>query len=62
MPHTSREEVVNILKENPKYFDESEGPLVEILLDGEVIHRTRRLARVQRLFAAFVEDLKKVKE
>jgi hypothetical protein len=58
----SREDVVKILKENAKYFDEPEIPVVEILLDDAVIHRTKKLAKGQRLFAAFVEDLKKVKE
>lgn len=61
-PMMSREEVIRILKENPKYFGEPEIPVVEILLDDEVIHRTKKHAKVQRLFAALVEDLKKVKE
>ena len=61
-PMMSREEVIRILKESPKYFDELEIPVVEILVDDEVIHRTKKHAKVQRLFAALVEDLKKVKE
>jgi len=58
----SREEVVKILKDNPKYFEDGETPVVEILQDGEVIHRTRKLGKVQKLFAALLEDLKKIKE
>ena len=58
----SREEVIKILKENPKYFEGGETPVVEILLDDEVVHRTKKLGKVQRLFAALLEDLKKIKE
>ncbi|MEI6676160.1 MAG: hypothetical protein WCO57_13390 [Verrucomicrobiota bacterium] len=58
----SHEEVVKILKENPKYFEDGEAPVAEILQDGEVIHRTRKLGKVQKLFAALLEDLKKIKE
>ena len=58
----SREEVIKILKENPKYFEEGAPLVVEILQDGEVIHRTHKLSKVQKLFAALVEDLKKIKE
>ena len=58
----SREEVIKLLKENPKYFEESEAPAVEILQDGEVIHRTRKLGKVEKLFAKLVDDLKKIKE
>jgi len=61
-PLLSREEVIKILKENPEYFDDAETPVVEILQDGEVIHRTRKLGKVQRLFASLLEDLKKIKE
>ena len=58
----SREEIVKILKDNPKYFEEGEPPVVEILQDSEVIHRTRKLGKVQKLFAKLVEHLKKIKE
>ena len=58
----SREDVITILKENPKYFEVGETPAVEILLDDEVIHRTRKHGKVQRLFAALLDDLKKIKE
>jgi hypothetical protein len=58
----SREEVIKILEENPKYFEDGAPPAVEILLDDEVIHRTRKLGKVQKLLAAVVEDLKKIKE
>jgi hypothetical protein len=58
----SREEVIKILEENPKYFEDGAPPAVEILLDDVVIHRTRKLGKVQKLLAAVVEDLKKIKE
>jgi hypothetical protein len=58
----SREEVIRILKENPKFFEDGETPVVEILQDDVVIHRTKKLGKVQRLFAALLEDLKKIKE
>jgi hypothetical protein len=35
---------------------------VEILLDDVVVHRTKKLGKVQRLFNALLEDLKKIKE
>ena len=58
----SREEVIKLLKENPKYFENGDAPVVEILQDGEVVHRTRKLGKVEKLFAKLVEDLKKIKE
>lgn len=58
----SRDEVIKLLKENPKYFEDSDTPAVEILQDGEVIHRTRKLGKVEKLFSKLVEDLKKIKE
>jgi len=58
----SRDEVIKLLKENPKYFEDAETPIVEILLDDEVVHRTKKLGKVQRLFKALLEDLKKIKE
>jgi hypothetical protein len=58
----SREEVIGLLKENPKYFEDSEAAAVEILQDGEVVHRTRKLGKVEKLFARLVEDLKRIKE
>jgi hypothetical protein len=58
----TREEVSKILKDTPKYFADDQSPVVEIWLDGEVIHRTRKLAKVQKAFAALLEDLKKIKE
>jgi hypothetical protein len=61
-PLYSREEVMGLLKENPKHFEGEETPSVEILLNDEVVHRTRKLGKVQRLFAALLEDLKKIKE
>lgn len=61
-PLYSREEVIGLLKENPKHFEGGELPVVEILLDDEVVHRTKKLAKVQRLFASLLDDLKKIKE
>lgn len=58
----SREEVIKLLKENPKYFEDSDVPVVEILQDGEVVHRTRKLGKVEKLFARLLEDMKKIKE
>ena len=58
----SREEVIKLLKENPKYFEDDDAPAVEILKDGEVVHRTKRLGKVEKLFAKLLEDLKKIKE
>jgi len=58
----SRDEVIKLLKENPKYFEDGDAPVVEILLDDEVVHRTKKLGKVQRLFHALLEDLKKIKE
>lgn len=58
----SREEVMRILKENPKFFENCETPMVEILHDDVVIHRTRKLGKVQRLFDDLLDDLKKIKE
>jgi hypothetical protein len=58
----SREEVIKILKENPKYFERGEIPVVEILLDDVVVHRTKKHAKVQRLFASLLENLQKIKE
>jgi hypothetical protein len=51
-----------LLKENPKYFEAGDTPIVEILLDDVVVHRTKKLGKVQRLFNALLEDLKKIKE
>ena len=61
-PLLSRDEVMKLLKENPKYFKDGETPVVEILLDDEVVHRTKKLGKVQRLFHALLEDFKKIKE
>jgi len=58
----SRDEVIKLLKENSKHFENGEIPVVEILLDDEVVHRTRKLGKVQRLFHALLDDLKKIKE
>jgi len=58
----SREEVIKLLKDNPKYFEDGDAPAVEILQDGAVVHRTRKLAKVEKLFARLLEDLKKIKE
>ena len=58
----TRDEVSKILKDTPKYFEDGETPVMEILLDDEVVHRTRKLSKVQKLFAALLEDLKKIKE
>jgi hypothetical protein len=54
--------VIGILKENPKFFEGGEIPVVEILLDDVVVQRTKKHAKVQRLFASLLEDLKKIKE
>ena len=57
----SHEEVGKILKEDTKYFEDNENPVIEILHDDVVVHRTRKLAKVQRLFLSLLEDLQKVK-
>jgi hypothetical protein len=61
-PLLTRDEVIMLLKENPKYFEAGDTPIVEILLDDVVVHRTKKLGKVQRLFNALLEDLKKIKE
>lgn len=58
----SREEVIKLLKENPKYFEDSDVPAVEILQNDEVVHRTKKLGKVEKLFARLLADLKKIKE
>ena len=61
-PLYSREQVIGLLKDNPKFFEGGEIPSVEILLDEEVVYRTRKIAKVQKMFGALLEDLKKIKE